>query len=197
MEMYVEGVSTRKVKDITEELCGTSFSKSLVSRIWPASLDSELEAWRSRPLEGEAYPYLFVDARYEKARTNGRVVSQGVLIVCAVREDGMREILAVEVADTESEATYQELFRSLKRRGLKGVQLVVSDDHEGLKSAVCRHFQGAAQQRCQVHYVRNLLGMVGHAKRKELGGGPQGDLRRASQGAGPPDRIERGQEVAR
>ena len=81
----------------------------------------------------------------------------------------MREILAVEVADTESEATYHELFRSLNRRGLKGVQLVVSDDHEGLKSAVCRHFQGAAHQRCQVHYMRNLLGMVGHAKRKELG----------------------------
>ena len=101
MEMYVEGVSTRKVKDITEELCGTSFSKSLVSQL-ATGLDSELEAWRSRPLEGEAYPYLFVDARYEKARTNGRVVSQGVLIVCAVRKDGMREIIAVEVADTES-----------------------------------------------------------------------------------------------
>jgi putative transposase len=168
MEMYVEGVSTRKVKDITEELCGTSFSKSLVSQL-AGQLDSELGAWRSRPLEGKAYPYLFVDARYEKARANGRVVSQGVLIVCAVREDGMREILAVEVADTESEATYHELFRSLKRRGLKGVQLVVSDDHEGLKSAVSRHFQGASWQRCQVHYVRNLLGMVGHARRKELG----------------------------
>lgn len=168
MEMYVEGVSTRKVKDITEELCGTSFSKSLVSSL-AGQLDSELGAWRSRPLEGEAYPYLFVDARYEKVRTNGPVVSQGVLIVSAVREDGMREILAVEVADTESEATYQQMFRSLKRRGLKGVQLVVSDDHEGLKSAVCRHFQGAAHQRCQVHYQRNLLGMVGYAKRKELG----------------------------
>jgi len=75
----------------------------------------------------------------------------------------------VEVADTESEATYQEMFRSLKRRGLKGVELVISDDHEGIKAAVSRHFQGAANQRCQVHYMRNLLGMVGHAKRKELG----------------------------
>jgi putative transposase len=101
MEMYVEGVSTRKVKDITEELCGTSFPKSLVSQL-ATRLDAELQTWRSRPLEGEGYPYLFVDARYEKARTNGRVVSQGVLIVCAVREDGLREILAVEVADTES-----------------------------------------------------------------------------------------------
>lgn len=168
MQMYVEGVSTRKVKEITEELCGTSFSKSLVSQL-ASGLDSELEAWRSRRLEAEAYPYLFVDARYEKVRVDGRVVNQGVLVVSAVRDDGMREILGVEVADTESEATYHELFRSLKRRGLKGVQLVVSDDHEGLKSAVCRHFQGAAHQRCQVHYQRNLLGMVSHIKRKELG----------------------------
>jgi putative transposase len=168
MQMYVEGVSTRKVKEITEELCGTSFSKSLVSQL-ASGLDSELEAWRSRRLEAEAYPYLFVDARYEKVRVDGRVVNQGVLVVSAVRDDGMREIFGVEVADTESEATYHELFRSLKRRGLKGVQLVVSDDHEGLKSAVCRHFQGAAHQRCQVHYQRNLLGMVSHIKRKELG----------------------------
>ncbi len=167
MEMYVEGVSTRKVKEVTEELCGISFSKSLVSSL-SGSLDAELEGWRRRPLEAKAYPYLFVDARYEKARADGRVVSQGVLIVSGVREDGMREILAVEVADTESEATYQELFRSLKARGLKGVELVVSDDHGGLKAAVFRHFQGASWQRCQVHYARNLLGMVGAKKRKEL-----------------------------
>jgi putative transposase len=121
MEMYVEGVSTRKVKEVTEALCGTSFSKSLVSSL-AGSLDSELEAWRDRRLEAKAYPYLFVDARYEKVRIGGRVVSQGVLIASGVRDDGFREILAVEVADTESEATYQELFRSLKRRGLSGVQ---------------------------------------------------------------------------
>jgi len=167
MEMYVEGVSTRKVKEVTEVLCGTSFSKSLVSEL-AGSLDSELEAWRNRRLEAKAYPYLFVDARYEKVRVDHRIVSQGVLIVSGIREDGFREILAVEVADTESEATYHELFRSLKRRGLSGVELVVSDDHEGLKAATARHFQGAAYQRCQVHYSRNLLGMVGYAKRKEL-----------------------------
>src|SRR5215212_2521625 len=167
MEMYVEGVSTRKVKEITEKLCGTLFSKSLVSSL-AGSLDAELSAWRNRPLEAKAYPYLFVDARYEKVRVDRRVVSQGVLLVSAVRDDGMREILTVEVADTESEATYQELFRALKRRGLSGVELVVSDDHEGLKAAVSRHFQGASHQRCQVHYSRNLLGMVGVARRKEL-----------------------------
>jgi putative transposase len=167
MEMYVEGVSTRKVKDITEALCGTSFSKSLVSSL-AGSLDAELRAWRERRLEGTAYPYLFVDARYEKVRVGHRIVSQGVLIVSAVRDDGFREILGVEGADTESEATYQDLFRSLKARGLKGVELVVSDDHEGLKAAVFRHFQGASWQRCQVHYARNLLGMVGAKGRKEL-----------------------------
>lgn len=144
MEMYVEGVSTRKVKDITEELCGTSFSKSLVSHL-AANLDAELRAWRERPLEGAAYPYLFVDARYEKVRLSGRVVSQGVLIASAVRDDGFREVLGVEVADTESEATYHELFRSLKGRGLEGVELVISDDHEGLKAAVSRHFQGTSR----------------------------------------------------
>jgi putative transposase len=97
------------------------------------------------------------------------VVSQGVLVASVVREpDGFREILTVEVADTESEATYQELFRSLKARGLSGVELMVSDDHEGLKAAKGRHFQGASWQRCQVHYARNLLGIVGAKKRKEL-----------------------------
>jgi putative transposase len=173
MEMYLEGVSTRKVKDITEALCGTSFSKSTVSSL-AGSLDSELGAWRGRRLEAEAYPYLFLDARYEKVRVDRRVVNQGVLVVSGVRDDGFREILGVEVANTESEATYQELFRSLKRRGLSGVELVVSDDHEGLKAAIARHFQGASHQRCQVHYARNLLGMVGVTRRKELAEGLRG-----------------------
>ena len=170
MEMYIEGVSTRKVKDITEELCGTSFSKSLVSRL-AGELDSELERWRKRPLHGSAYPYLFVDARYEKARVEHRIVSQGVLIVYGVSEDGYREILGVEVADTESEATYHELFRSLKARGLQGVQLVTSDDHPGLEAAISRHFQGASWQRCQFHYSKNLLKLVGAKKRAELAEG--------------------------
>jgi len=157
MEMYIEGVSTRKVKDITEVLCSTSFTKSLASSL-AGSLDSELRAWRMRQLEMKAYPYLFVDGRYEKVRVGGRVVSQGVLVVSGVRDDGFREILAVEVADTESEATYQELFRYLKARGLCGVELVVSDDHQGLRAAVERHFQGASWQRCQVHTIRTQSG---------------------------------------
>ena len=127
MEMYVEGVSTRKVAEVTEALCGTSFSKSLVSSL-AGRLDAELEGWRSRQLTAEAYPYVFVDARYEKARVDHRVISQGVLIVSVLRDDGYREILGVEVAGIESEATYQELFRSLKSWGLKGVKLVVSEE---------------------------------------------------------------------
>lgn len=167
MEMYVEGVSTRKVKDVTEQLCGTSFSKSTVSRLC-SELDSELEAWRTRPLDEASYPYLFVDARYEKVRAGSRIISEGVLVVCGVRDDGFREILAVDVADVESETSYQDLFRSLKERGLYGVELVTSDDHKGLKAAIARHFHGASHQRCQVHFSRNLMERVCFDKRKEL-----------------------------
>src|SRR5919206_354855 len=136
----------------------------------PTFLKEIVERVLQELLEAEMTEHIGA-ARYEKARMGGRVVSQGVLIVAGVREDGFREILGVEVADTESEATYHELFRSLKARGLSGVELVTSDEHEGLKAAIARHFQGASHQRCQVHYARNLLGMVGHAKRKELAEG--------------------------
>jgi putative transposase len=167
MEMYVEGVSTRKVREITEVLCGTSFSKSLVSEL-AGHMDEELEAWRQRPLTETSYPYLSVDARYEHVRQNGQIVSQGVLIVAGVRADGHREILAVTVADTESEATYHQVFRDLKARGLSGVRLVTSDDHKGLKAAIDRHFQGASWQRCQVHFAREMVKLVGAGRRKEL-----------------------------
>ncbi len=167
MEMYVEGVSTRKVREITEVLCGTSFSKSLVSEL-AGQLDTELAAWRHRPLMETTYPYLSVDARYEHVRQDGRIVSQGVLIVAGVRADGHREILAVEVADTESEATYQQVFRDLKARGLSGVRLVTSDAHKGLKAAIDRQFQGVSWQRCQVHFARDLVKMVAAGRRGEL-----------------------------
>jgi transposase-like protein len=168
MEMYVQGVSTRKVAAITEELCGTAFSKSQVSAL-VGRLDPELKAWRERPLTAAAYPYLVVDARYEHARVDGRVANLGILIVAGVRDDGRREILALAEADTESEATYHDLFKRLKARGLRGVELVTSDDHAGLQAAIGRHFQGASWQRCQVHFGRNLRGMVGAKHRGRLG----------------------------
>lgn len=167
MEMYLQGVSTRKVAAITAQLCGTRFSKSQVSTL-TMQLDARLQAWRERPLSAAAYPYLTVDARYEKVRQGGQIVSQGVLLVSAVRDDGYRELVAVEVAATESEATYQELFRSLKERGLRGVKLVTSDDHQGLRRAIERHFQGAGWQRCQVHFSRNLQGLVGRRQRQQV-----------------------------
>jgi putative transposase len=167
MEMYVQGVSTRKVANITEQLCGTSFSKSQISAL-AGRLDADLAAWRERPLPA-SYPYLSVDARYEHVRVDGQVVSQGVLIVAGVRDDGRRELLAVEVADTESAATYQELFRRLQARGLHGVGLVTSDDHAGLRAAIARHFQGASWQRCQVHFARNVQGRVRAKHRTQLG----------------------------
>src|SRR5687767_8728212 len=116
MEMYLQGVSTRNVAAITEELCGTAFSKSHVSVV-VGRLDPELTAWRERPLTAAAYPYLVVDARYEHARVDGRVVTLGVLVVAGVRDDGRREVLAVAEADTESEATDHDLFKRLKERG--------------------------------------------------------------------------------
>jgi len=173
MEMYLQGVSTRKVREITEALCGTAFSKSQVSRL-ASTLDADLAAWRGRSLAEHCYPYLTVDARYDYVRQGGGVISAGVLIVSGVRDDGKRAILAVDVADTESAATYMTLFRDLKARGLTGVRLVTSDDHAGLRAAIDRYFQGAGWQRCQVHYQRNLLGMVGASKRADL----TADLRR-------------------
>ena len=175
LEMYLQGVSTRKVAAITEELCGVSFSKSQVSAL-TSRLDAELAAWRSRPLTETTYPYLTVDARYEHVRIDGRVVSQGVLhpegTRAGVRGDGQREILSVAVADTESEASYLTLFQALKDRGLQGVELVTSDDHKGLRAAIARCFQGAGcplgAQRCQVHVTRNLLSGVGQRHRRAL-----------------------------
>lgn len=142
MEMYLQGVSTRKVAAITEQLCGTSFSKSQISAL-TGRLDAELAAWRERPLP-VSYPYLSVDARYEHVRVDGPVVSQGVLIVAGVRADGYREILAVAVADTESEATYEALFRRLKARGLHGVHLVTSDGYGRPSRATSRGRRGSA-----------------------------------------------------
>ncbi len=154
-QMYVEGVSTRKVRDITEMLCGLEISKSQVSAL-AQKLDSEVEQWRERPID-KAFPYLMIDARYEKVRRGGEVIGQGVLLAVGVSQDGYREVLGVWVADSESEASWGEVFSALSRRGLRGVRYVVSDDHQGMLRAIERHFQGVAWQRCQVHFVRNIL----------------------------------------
>lgn len=155
MQMYVEGVSTRKVRDITEALCGLEIGKSQVSAL-AQKLDEEIQQWRERTIEN-SYPYLMIDARYEKVRRGGQVISQGVLIVVGISAEGMREVLGVWVADSESEASWGEVFSDLSRRGLRGVSYVVSDDHQGMRRAIDRHFQGVMWQRCQVHFVRNLL----------------------------------------
>jgi transposase-like protein len=166
-EMYVQGVSTRKVAAITERLCGTEISKDQVSAC-AKGLDEQLEAWRNRQLEGE-YPYLMIDAKYEHVREAGQVRSNGALIVKGVRADGKREILAVDVANTENETTWSETFSSLQQRGLKGVQYLVSDQHGGLVAAVDRYFQGVAWQRCQTHYMRNAKAKLPAKQRPILG----------------------------
>jgi transposase-like protein len=165
-EMYVQGVSTRKVKKITEELCGLEISKSQVSAL-AKGLDAEVGRWRTRPLV-KRYPYLVVDALYEKVRHAGSVVSRGVLTVTGIDEDGYREVLGVWCADTESAASWAEVFLELKDRGLSGVVYVVSDNHRGLVDAIHRHFQGAIWQRCQVHFIRNVLGRVHKKDRKRV-----------------------------
>jgi len=167
MEMYVQGVSTRKVASITETLCGRSFSSQQVSKL-AAELDEILEAWRTRRLDGEAYPYLFADATYQKVRENGRVVSKGMLIVMGINTLGRREILSVGIADTENTTTWSDTFRDLKRKGLSGVLLVTSDHHEGIKAAVARYFQGASWQRCQFHFMQNILPLCPKRERKAL-----------------------------
>ena len=163
LQMYVEGVSTRKVTEITEALCGLEISKSQVSAL-TQKLDAEIGEWRRRPLT-RAYPYLVVDARYEKVRRGGAIVSQGVLIVVGVDEEGYREVLGVWVFDSESEASWGAVFSELKERGLMGVRYVVSDDHQGMVKAIERHFQGAVWQRRQVHFVRNALALCGQQQR--------------------------------
>jgi transposase-like protein len=163
VQMYLEGVSTRKVSAITEALCGLEVSKSQVSAL-TAKLDAEIAEWRMRPLT-EEYPYLIFDARYEKVRRCGAVVSQGVLVAIGISAAGCREVLGCWVAESESEASWGEVFAELKQRGLSGVRYVVSDDHAGMVKAIGRHFQGAVWQRCQVHFVRNALSLCGVAQR--------------------------------
>ncbi len=154
-QMYVQGVSTRKVAAITEELCGHEFSASSISEI-TRRLDEQLRQFSQRPLEQE-YPYLILDARYERVREEGHIVSRAILVALGIDWEGRRQVLAVEYAQRESLNSWKEFLLGLKQRGLHGVRLVVSDDHAGLKGAVREVLTEAWWQRCYVHFLRNAL----------------------------------------
>ena len=157
-EAYVQGVSTRRVDDLVQALGMNGISKSQVSRLCQ-ELDSEVERFRSRRLEG-VYPYVWLDATFLKVRENGRVVSMAVVIAIGVKSTGEREILGLDVGHSEDGAFWTQFLRGLVARGLRGVQLVISDAHEGLKGAIAAVLQGSAWQRCRVHFVRNALALV-------------------------------------
>lgn len=157
-EMYVQGVSTRKVKAITEELCGHSFSASAISAI-NKKLDESLAQFAGRRLT-EAFPYLILDARYEKVREAGVITSQAVLIAIGIDWDGRRQVLGVELANRESRSSWRDFLAGLRERGLAGVEFVVADDHAGLRAAIREVIPEAACQRCYVHFLRNALDYV-------------------------------------
>jgi putative transposase len=153
-EMYVQGVSTRKVSKIVHELCGHEVSSSTVSRL-TTQLDEELQRWRERPLSD--VPYLILDARYEHVRRGGTVVDMALLVAIGITPDGHRTVLGVSVSDSEAEVHWREFFQSLLARGLCGVRYIVSDAHEGLKAARQACFAGVPWQRCQFHLMQNAL----------------------------------------
>lgn len=155
-EMYIQGVSTRKVKAITEQLCGHGFSASTVSEI-TCRLDGQLQEFAHRSLEGEEYPYLVLDARYERVREGGVIRRRAVLVAIGVNWEGRRCVLGVELANRESLSSWRDFLVGLKQRGLKGVEFVVSDNHEGLKQAIMQILPEAVWQRCYVHFLRNAL----------------------------------------
>jgi len=165
-EMYVQGVSTRKVARITEQLCGFDVSSSQVSRA-TAELDTELEAWRNRQL-GET-PYLILDARYEKVRCKGQVLSCAVLVALGITAQGKRSVLGVSVSLSEAEPHWRHFLASLKKRGLRGVRMIISDDHAGLRAAREAEFTAVPWQRCQFHLQRNAVAFVpSAAMRREV-----------------------------
>lgn len=156
-EMYIKGVTTRKVSGVLQKLCGLDFSSTDVSRA-SAMLDKELDLWRNRPI-GEV-AYLMLDARYEKVRMNGSVVSCAVLVATGVLADGKRSVLGVAVSMSEAEVHWRDFLLSLKKRGMHGVKLVTSDDHSGLRAALQSSMAGVPWQRCQVHLQRNATAYV-------------------------------------
>jgi putative transposase len=166
-EMYFQGVSTRNVRQVLEAMCDGEISAMTVSRV-AAELDEKLGEFRGRRLDHATWPYLMIDARYEKVRVEGKVLSQAVLVVVGFTSEGRREVLSWSVSDSESEQCWGEVFRSLKDRGLSGVKLVVSDAHRGIRAALRRHFQGSAWQRCRVHFKREMGRKVSYKVLKEL-----------------------------
>jgi transposase-like protein len=165
-EAYVHGVSTRKVDDLMKGLGLDGMSKSEVSRIC-GELDTVVAAFRTRPLTGE-HRYLWVDATYLKVRVDGRVISQATVVAVGVTSDGDRQVLGVDVGPSEDRAFWTAFLRRLVKRGLKGVQLVISDAHEGLKQAIHTVLSGTAWQRCRVHFMRNLLATVPQGAREAI-----------------------------
>ena len=166
MEMVINGVSTRKVSLVTEELCGVQFSKSTVSELCK-KLDPVVESWNHRPLT-ERYPFVVVDAMVTKVREDGRVRARGLLLAFGINSEGYRELLGLWVGDSESETSWSEFFADLKRRGLRGVELIVSDQHGGLVKAIRTHYQGVTWQRCQTHFMRNILDATPKALKEDL-----------------------------
>ncbi len=164
IDMYINGVSTRKVSKIVEELCGHGISKSQVSEL-SKDLDTKLNLWRSRKLI-RSYPYLIVDARYEHIRGESGVATKAVMIVVGISDEGYREILSIAIGDSENEVDWGNVFKHLKDRGISGVKYVVSDHHQGLVNALQRHFQGALWQRSQVHFIRNFISKMGRKESK-------------------------------
>lgn len=165
LEMYLHGVSTRKVKKIVEEVCGIDISISQLSEL-NKNLDEQIKKWRERKLK-KSYPYLMVDARYEDIREEGQVTSKAVLLAVGIDESGYRDILSIEVGDSENEQEWFRFFQDLKSRGLADVKYVVSDDHTGLVKAIKRAFQGVSWQRCQVHFMRNFMSKLSVRERQE------------------------------
>jgi transposase-like protein len=157
--MYLSGISVRKIAGVTDALSKVRVGKDAVSRI-AARLAEQQKEWRGRSLEEKSYPYLYLDATYLKVRWGASVTSMALLACVGVDEEGFREVLAVEVAGSEKGVAYASLLRGLLDRGLRGVRLVVSDDHEGIKAAVAGELPGAEWQRCVVHFQRNVLAHV-------------------------------------
>lgn len=190
-EMYFQGVSTRNVRRVLEAMCQGEVSAMTVSRV-ASELDEKLSEFRGRRLDHASWPYLMIDARYEKVRVEGRVVSQAVLVVVGFTDQGRREVLHWSVGDSESEPCWSEVFKGLKDRGLTGVKLAISDAHQGIRRALSRHFQGVAWQRCRVHFKREMGRKVSYKVVKEL----MSDLAAVYAAWNRGECLRRGQEMA-